>query len=769
MGSFLGFVLIGLLIYWLFRGRSQSKPQPEDRGSSPSPGITISLEVGSSGHLQVPCSTRQHVEPAELARASDRLWVPPGSVAQIGHRRISGGMVYVGSSLLPVGGWQDSEPALIDPAQKVARNRRDDTGDGMNYWPSYGHIPAESRAAYLEWLADGRRDAKAYIGYVFLFFYGLERRILFDLQHLPERRSEAAVLIAEVERLRSIYGGNRSFDRYSSSLTQIARARWSAGRAWERTPTESAANGELSAEVRLALGQIVAAGDPIPAEWALAWVMGHPDTRLRTPARRCPDEFKQLFVRRYQQHFGSGMVLKPNKRRLKISYAPASASFGGQVAIPFDDVPDVGALTKPVRELRDIAETAMSELQGYSRLVGRNPEKAQSLEGRALLPTELAEARKSPASERLRTWITESLDGGDGATVPGKDLMVHWDCARPDQMSKSEVGGFARALESLGYGIEPDPRFGGGGIRSNQQVVVFPLGPERLVAASPAYRAATLVLHLAALVAASDGEVGESEEHHLEEHLEQSMHLGDEEARRLRAHLRWLIAEKPSVAGIKKRLEGVDAGQRRLLAEFAIVTAAADGVIDQAEIRTIEKIYRLLGLDAKQAYADVHSLQAGDVWRPAERPITVRPPEPAETGRSIPQPPSKPTVPKTCRIELDMDRVERTLAETEEISRVLADVFAGEPTGPGGAGLDHVESDTIAGLDARHTALLRALNGRSEMSGAEFEEIAEGLDLLADGAYETLNEAAFEGVDNPLLEGEDPVVIDLDVLRELQA
>ena len=74
----------------------------------------------------------------------------------------------------------------------------------------------------------------------------------------------------------------------------------------------------------------------------------------------------------------------------------------------------------------------------------------------------------------------------------------------------------------------------------------------------------------------------------------------------------------------------------------------------------------------------------------------------------------------------------------------------------------------VAGLDARHTALLQALHGRSELSGAEFEELAEGMDLLADGAYEMLNEVAFERADSPLLEGEDPVEVDLEVLRELQ-
>ncbi len=764
-----GLGLIGFLIYVVIRAAAHSKSTLRGQVLVRPPRVTVSVDTGSEMEVLFTSTTRHPVEAAKLARAADQLWIPPESDAKVENRLISGGMVYVGPSLLPVGGWQDCEPALIVPALKVARGGSDYSGQGMGYWPSYTEIPAKSRATYLDWLVGGRSDGDAYIGYVFLFFYGLERRLLFDLRYLPERRGEARALIAEVERLRSAYAGNSSFDGYSTSLLQVARALWSEERAWERPPTFGSRGSELASEVRLALGRIVAAGEPIPSEWALAWVTGHPETRIRTPARRCPDEFRQLFMRRYHQQFGNGMVLKPNKRRLKISHRPASSSFGGQVDIPFDDVPDVGTLTAPVRVLREIAETAMSELEGYSRFIGRSPEKVHSLEGRSLLPLELAESRTSPESEGLRSWITERLDGGDGAAVVGADLMAHWDCVRSDLMSKAEVSSFARVLESLGCGIEPDPRFGGGSIRKGQMVILFPLGPERLAAASPSYRAATLLLHLAALVASSDGDFRDCEERHLEEHLEQSMHLDAEEARRLRAHLKWLIAEKPSTAGIKRRLESIDVGQRQFFAEFAIATAGADGSIDHEEILTIEKIYRLLGLDPKQAYGDVHSLQTGDAWHPAEHPVTVRPPGPTEAGRTIPDSLSQQPVTETNRIELDMDRVERMLAETAEISRVLAEVFVEESSEPEVLEVDRVISNTVAGLDARHTSLLRALAGRSELSGAEFEKLAEHLDLLADGAYETLNEAAFDGTDRPLLEGDDPVELDLDVLMEMQA
>ena len=74
------------------------------------------------------------------------------------------------------------EPALIDPGLSVDTRAPDYAGTKMGYWPSYSSIPADCRAAYLHWLLDGRYAPGAYIGYVFLYFYGLERRLLVDSQ-----------------------------------------------------------------------------------------------------------------------------------------------------------------------------------------------------------------------------------------------------------------------------------------------------------------------------------------------------------------------------------------------------------------------------------------------------------------------------------------------------------------------------------------------------------------------------------------------------------
>ena len=760
MGSFFVFVILGVFAYLVWsrtsrsdHGRGGARAKGHSRASN---GMTISIEVPGE---------RRKVDPAANAQKGDKLWVAAGEESQVAGHAIPGGMVYVGKGLAPIGGWQDSEPALIDPSIPVAHRNLDYSGELMGYWPSYSDIDPKSRGAYLEWLADGRLDPDTSIGYVFLFLYGLERRLLFDLVHLPDRRDEAPVLIAEVERLLSVYGESGSFGGYGIGLLNAARILWDDTPATARIPSPSQRHGEVPADVRIALGQLVTAGEPIPAKWALAWVMGHPETRLRTPARRCPEEFKQLFLARYRDKYGKGITLKPNKRRLKITYRPASASFGGEVMIPVGDLPDVGALSRPIRLLQEIAETATAKLEGFSRFIGRNPLRVESLEALALLPRELAMRRQNKESQSLNSWIGAEMNGLEQVVVAGSEVMLHWPCAREDRMSKSELGSFAQILESFGYAVEPDPRFGGAAVKPNQKVVLFKSGTDPEAAPSAEYRAATLLLHLTAFVAASDGDISEAEERHLEEHLESSMHFSDGEVRRLRAHLQWLLSEQPSLAGVKRRIEGMDAKKRRLLAEFAVTIAGADGVIDPGEVKTITKIYKLLGFDSDQAIGDIHSLQTGAQWSPAERPVTVRPAGKVDARYGIPKRPQPETLTGAKEFQLDMDRVERTLAETAAVSSVLAEIFVDEDKGPVAPQL--TSTGTSAGLDPPHSQLLQAVDGRSELSREEFEALAEGLGLLSDGAYETLNEAAFERVDGPLLEGEDPISIDLDTLGEV--
>jgi len=185
----------------------------------------------------------------------------------------------------------------------------------MPYWPRYGEIPPRAWAAYLRWLAEGRKAPGAYVGYVFLHFYGLERRLLVDHDTLPDTSAEAVVIVKEVRRRLGLYGNNHSFRRYATSFLNLVALQHANNRHLLTALVGLEVGYEIPTWLEIALALEAVRGEPVVPRLAFRWLMNHPETRLRTPATRCPAEFETLFLRRYTEAFGDGLRLKPNRRR----------------------------------------------------------------------------------------------------------------------------------------------------------------------------------------------------------------------------------------------------------------------------------------------------------------------------------------------------------------------------------------------------------------------------------------------------------------------
>lgn len=69
--------------------------------------------------------------------------------------------------------FRHSEPSAIDIYLPISNNTAD-PDESIMYWPSYDQLSPSQRKAYLDWLNTGARE-KISIGYVFLYYYGLER------------------------------------------------------------------------------------------------------------------------------------------------------------------------------------------------------------------------------------------------------------------------------------------------------------------------------------------------------------------------------------------------------------------------------------------------------------------------------------------------------------------------------------------------------------------------------------------------------------------
>jgi len=101
--------------------------------------------------------------------------------------------------------------------------------------------------------SDWQKDPLAQIGYVFLFFYGLERRVLTASLDSPQDVAELAVLNVELRRLLDIYGNQGSFASYASSLLDYLEVLQGHGLDLDKLPIPnpaSLARGNCGAESR---------------------------------------------------------------------------------------------------------------------------------------------------------------------------------------------------------------------------------------------------------------------------------------------------------------------------------------------------------------------------------------------------------------------------------------------------------------------------------------------------------------------------------------
>ena len=754
-------VIVLLVKFLQFLFRLMTAPfRKESAPRTPRHEITVTFEDFEPRRYSVAESRRY----GKLTRSPADCWVPKGREVSIAGRSIPGGLIYVGQRLSGGRDGTELEAALINPKLRVGNATQCGSND-MSYWPSYDSISAACRGRHLDWLAGGRRDPDVDIGFVFLFFYGLERRMLIDPSMVKVPAEEKRAIRAEVARLLSIYSGSGSFSRYAGAFMDFTEVLLREAPLYESAPPKAGPPAELPASVRVAIAELARDGLPVPREWAFSWVLLDPETSVRTPARRCKEEVEALFLARYRAEFGEGMRVKPNKRTVKLEYQPASPSIGSVPSPSLNDLPDVTSLKAPIRKLMTLFDACVNDLDAYSRWLGRNPEARGSLQALALLPQELVSPENMGDSARA---LNALQDVGACMDIPSESILEHWPPGSAGKYRKADAVALAQFLEKLGYGMEPDVRFNGPRPDSVDHVTVFRLGKDAPSAPTRDYLSACLTLRLAAAVAVADGIVTDDEQRSLESQLESSSALRPGDRDRLRAHLQWLLVERPKLSGLKQKLSELKPSMRALLGQILLAIAAADGEIDPTEIKTIRKLYGQLGLDPEAVYSDLHALALKEDGA-ASGPVTVRDEDqPKGFKISAPDAPTDPAqVPS--RVVLDPRLVEAKRREAQQATALLSSIFVEDEAGGADSGEAITSAAPIASLDGPHSVLLTRLAQKQEWAMEEIEAMTSDAGLLAEGALETINEAAWDSTGSPVFDIGDTVSIDQAVLGEFLA
>ncbi|TCA99404.1 hypothetical protein E0H93_29390 [Rhizobium leguminosarum bv. viciae] len=683
-------------------------------------------------------------------------WLAAGESVSIGPVNIAGGMIYVGTSLAKRGDAYGDENCLIDPRLPVAKGG-DRFGQSMGYWPSYSQISPEARRSYLEWLAGSRSDPDTYIGYVFLYFYGLERRLM-----LEEGCEDANAVVAEVERLLRVYGSNGSFNRYATELLTVRKF-------WKSPPgigdlPEVEGNGfEVPTAVKVALGVRVRDGREIEPDLLLRYAASHPETRVRTPAKRAAALHRALFIAEATRRYPNGIRISAGRfKPIKMEYRACSGSFSLDIPA-FGAIPDVTGRAEPITTARAIFESCSDQLDEYSRALGRSPGLEPSLASVAKLPAGLRRA----AAGALPTCPLTQFDIfaaartpmplADVATAAGVDLGAN--------SGKGKLRELAQLLTAFGLGNTADPSFAVRAATSEDQVILFPLSDPVAAEPTAAYRSAQLSLMLGMLVGHADSHFHELEKKVLLSGIQSSSALSVDEKSRLSAEIEIHERYPNRLDEWVKKLKDIDGNAKEAVATELVAVAAADGTLHPAEIKKLETLFKRMGLDEGKLYMRLHDGAQGRRGDGDDELEMVIEPGGNSQGAPIPPEPDK-----RSATRIDLTRLNSIRSETRVTAQALAEIFTEEeaeaislplapeiPTMPD-------DDDLYEGLERRYVALLTELRSQAEWPAADLEAIVRAAGLMPGAAVERINDWALDRYDELLIEGSDPFEISIHLL-----
>lgn len=723
---------------------------------------------------------------ATSASANKQLgcWFKENESFSIKGRSIERGFYYVGGQLTMLTGF-GTEPSLVDdslPASSpntihsISRVYHDES---LGYWPSYERLSFKSRGAYLDWLASNRAHPSTPIGYVFIYFGGFERRIVEHINDEIVSDAEFIAIYEEITRLNHIYGSHSdSFNNYSAHflefMTLIRSLLFEDKAQTGHLPPPPVTSQNLNFKMRLA--KIIALQLPVPAPLAWEWLVYSNEYNFKTPAKRCENTFKNLFEILYHDAYPNGFTVAANKTRLKLSYNAANHSIVS-VELTLDDLPDPSVLRAPVKKLINIAEQCNDALDAYSRYLGKEGSSADNIAAIMLLPKSLLRNSHYPVIEKFKIWAKAVIEKDEGLTTT-KELWAYLDEILPQTankaLSKKQNELIINLVELAGFGIAPDQRYHQTRLRSDGYAVLFSGGHsthcEDFEPSSSFYQV-SLAMRLGAMVATINGYVDKREVDTLLTLLNQDSQLTTIEKDSLNAYLLWQLNTPANMAGLKTILADLDAQYIGFISRFIITVALANGNIEPSQIKQIEKLYQALGLDKTLVTSDIHQLTTN---KKVNTGINNAPQTKDNSGKN------------SHSFSFDAELLALHESETAVAKAMLSRIFAVEDeaeengsseiideavTDQSNTPIENSDNESVLnGLDSSHSQLYQALISTEVWQREAVNELCESLNLMTNGAIETINDWAYDKVDAPVLDDDDDeLVVDFEIVEELKA
>ena len=283
--------------------------------------------------------------------------------------------------------------------------------------------------------------------------------------------------------------------------------------------------------------------------------------------------------------------------------------------------------------------------------------------------------------------------------------------------------------------------------------MLFPEGHGKYFEPSKAFSEMGMALRLGAMVATIDSHVDQAEFNLLTQLIDHDTNLSPTEKQSLHAYLVWRLNTPSNITGLKARLEVLGRTEKAAVSRILVGVAMADGQIDSEEIKQLEKLYTMLGLDKALVTGDIHGMSLS---KAGLRPSSSQ----SEITSSAP-----------TSFQLDESILAIHESETKDVQSMLGAIFVeDEPTVESDdSTTDSTTSEEEIGIDKQHYALFESLIRKDKWTREEVEALCRDLGLMVSGALETINDWSFDKVDSAVLEeAGDAIYVDQEIVEAIE-
>lgn len=634
------------------------------------------------------------------------ILVSPRETIKLSGLEIEGALFYTNT-----GGTKSRLPHVIPQKLKVSPNG---SKESLNYWPSYSEVSTGNRYQYLKWLSEGREDPDIDTGFLFIYFYGLEWRIIKD-----ER--DYQWIAEEVIRLLSIYENN-SFQNYAKNLL-----------------TYISLNGlkELEPETIEKIKEIAINAKPYStmAESGLMLVLEK--TEIVNPTilfsqipnfenvsrSKVPGKVGSIFFEHLNNLLNSNVENYCKEATITdrtFNYYAASSRInnknlkGKHINIP----------VKTQRKLAKAWNKAIEDLRQYSNRIDKDSKEKLF----TLLPEELKKEMDHP----LQDVFGEIFNQKSEQVLKFGKLAEQCGFPYKEKYTLKECLTLSSILLDNQISIEPDPDYFRKSFKYDDDVCVFKdkINPLK----GPNYSTVSMLMDLGISLAHADGNYDAIEDETIGKAILHRF-CSNDESLRIRASKRLLIyRENPprTVGLIKKLSERLKRKELISLGKFLLEVAYADGNYKESEEKLLKKAFKGLGIEDsyEQLKEDFIGYEGNSV-------IRVKAQRTESQGEGIPREAQN----NMRSLEIDQIKLKKLEEETTSVQNALSEIFKEEE---GVTSPEFISQETTADLNSNERKFLDMLLEFPKIERDELRNMAKEHGFMVGQIIDKINNWAEE-------------------------